>query len=207
MWDLPIRVFHWALAFFFLVAYFLEGDRLRLHSHVGYTVGLLVLFRVIWGVIGSDSARFVNFVVWPWKSLVYLLQQAQGKTSHYIGHNPAGAAMIVLLLTTVMLTVLSGIALFALEGSGPLAGTFVMSWSGGLLEDIHEFSANSCLALVVVHVLGVIFSSYISHENLTKSMFTGYKKESSPKQEIDQESEQIGKQKGKQKENDHGEQS
>jgi len=177
VWDLFLRIFHWSLAFFFLLAYFLVTDRLRLHSHAGYTVGLLVLFRVLWGVIGSRPAHFVEFVVGPWRSIRYFALLLRGRANNYLGHNPAGAAMIVALLVCVLLTSLSGVALFALEGSGPLANTFVANWPGDLLEGGHEFFANLSLALVVIHVIGVVYSSYVYRENLIKSMITGKKKE------------------------------
>ena len=182
MWDLLVRVFHWSLALFFLLAYFLEGAGLKLHNHVGYTVALLVLFRIVWGVIGSESARFVNFVVWPWQSIRYVLRLVQGQASYYRGHNPAGAAMTVILLTMLLLTAMSGVALYALQGSGPLANTPVVSWPGGLLADVHEYSADLSLLLIVMHVAGVLFSSYIYRENLTWSMLTGYKNKQGSKQ-------------------------
>jgi cytochrome b len=182
VWDLLVRVFHWSLAIFFPLAYFLEGAGLNLHSHVGYTIALLVLFRVIWGVIGSESARFVNFVVWPRKSIRYIAQLAKGQASYYHGHNPAGAAMTVTLLAMLLLTALSGIVLYALHGSGPLANTTVASWPGGLLADVHEYSADLSLLLIVMHVAGVLFSSYIYRENLTWSMLTGYKNKQGSKQ-------------------------
>lgn len=84
--------------------------------------------------------------------------------------------MIVALLGCVFLTAVSGIALFALEGSGPLANTFVVSWPGNVVEALHELAANLSLALVVIHLLGVVYSSYLQRENLTRSMITGYKK-------------------------------
>lgn len=84
--------------------------------------------------------------------------------------------MIMALLGCVFLTAVSGITLFALEGSGPLANTFVVFWPGDVVETVHELSANLSLALVVIHVLGVVYSSYFERENLTRSMITGYKK-------------------------------
>lgn len=176
VWDLLVRIFHWSLAIFFLLAYFLEGDHLRLHSHLGYTVGLLVLFRVLWGMMGSDPARFRNFVVTPGKSLRYLQQLLRGKPNYYLGHNPAGAAMTIALLLSLLFAAFSGIALFALEGSGPLANTSVSSWPGGLLAVLHQYSANLSMTLVVMHVLGVVYSSYVYRENLAKAMLTGRKK-------------------------------
>lgn len=159
-----------------MLAYFLVGDRLALHAHAGYTVALLVLFRIIWGLIGSPYARFKNFVVRPGESLAYSAALLRRKSKQYLGHNPAGAAMIVALLGCVFLTAVSGIALFALEGSGPLANTFVVSWPGNVVEALHELAANLSLALVVIHLLGVVYSSYLQRENLTRAMITGYKK-------------------------------
>ena len=176
IWDLLVRIFHWALASFFILAYFLEGYRLSLHVHAGYTIGLLVMFRIIWGVIGSDSARFANFLVTPREALSYTVALVKGSSSHYLGHNPAGAVMIVALLSSLLLTTVSGIVLFALEGSGPLANTFVASWPGGLTATVHDLAADICLILVVMHVLGVFFSSVYYKENLAKSMITGKKK-------------------------------
>jgi len=176
VWDSLVRIFHWSLAVFFLLAYFSEGSRSELHAHAGYTVVLLLLFRIIWGLIGSQFARFREFVVWPGKSLRYFVALLRGKSESYLGHNPAGAAMIVALLLCVFLTGLSGVVLFALEGSGPLANTFVISWPGNTVEQVHEIFANLSLVLVVIHVLGVMYSSYRERENLAKSMITGTKK-------------------------------
>ena len=116
-------------------------------------------------------------MVWPWQSLRYLAVLMKGTAEHYRGHNPAGAIMIVALLVILLVTALSGIALYGMEGTGPLANTFVMGWPGGVLADVHEISADLCLVLVVLHVLGVALSSYLYRENLTKSMITGYKNE------------------------------
>lgn len=115
-------------------------------------------------------------MVRPGESLRYFAALLRGKSKSYLGHNPAGAAMIMALLGCVFLTAVSGITLFALEGSGPLANTFVVFWPGDVVETVHELSANLSLALVVIHVLGVVYSSYLERENLTRSMITGYKK-------------------------------
>ena len=146
-----------------------------MHSYAGYTVALLVLFRIVWGVIGSRYARFSDFLVRPGESIRYFMQLLRGKAKSHVGHNPAGAAMIVLMLFSLLVTALSGISLFALEGSGPLADTFVSSWPGGVQEDIHGFFADFSVALVIVHVTGVVFSSLLHRENLIKAMITGKK--------------------------------
>jgi len=187
VWDALVRVFHWSLATFFLLAYFFIFDRLKLHAHIGYSVALLIIFRLLWGVIGSHYARFKEFVTSPRETLSYLMnmgraakeraakERSGSTTPHYLGHNPAGAAMIIALLLLIFCTALSGIILYAIEGSGPLSGTLVANWPGGVIVEIHEWSADLSLALVVLHVLGVLYSSYIDKENLVKAMFTGRK--------------------------------
>lgn len=177
VWDILIRLFHWSLAIFFLLAYAVGGDRLALHAHAGYTIGGLLLFRLFWGFAGTAFARFRQFVVGPVDALRYFINLLRGKTGRYLGHNPAGAAMILALLGSITVTVLSGIALFALEGSGPLANTPVARWPGKPIENIHELAADLSLVLVVLHVLGVLLSSYIEKENLIKAMISGYKRD------------------------------
>ena len=175
VWDPLVRIFHWSLAVFFLLAYFLEGDWMGLHSHAGYTVALLILFRLLWGFIGSRHARFSDFVASSRGTFSYLVQLARRKAKRYIGHDPAGAAMILALLTGASTTAFTGMSLFAMEGSGPLAGTFVSSWPGGVVDDIHELAADFTLTMVAVHVLGVLLASLSHRENLIRSMLTGKK--------------------------------
>jgi cytochrome b len=175
VWDPLIRIFHWSLAGFFLLAYFLEGDWMSLHSHAGYTVALLILFRLLWGIIGSRHARFADFVASSTAVFSYLVQLARRNATRHVGHDPAGAAMILVLLTGASTTAFTGMSLFAMEGSGPLAGTFVSSWPGGLVTEVHELAANFTLAMVAVHVLGVLLTSLSHRENLIRSMLTGKK--------------------------------
>lgn len=175
VWDSLTRVFHWGLAFFFVVAYFFESEGLKLHVHVGYTILLLVLFRLVWGAIGSKYSRFTNFIVSPRVSLSYLVSIWQGKSKHYIGHNPAGAVMIVTLLLMLLVTAFTGMILYSLQGSGPLANTFFQSWPGGLLSNVHDLAANISIGLIVIHIIGAVASSVVQEENLVKSMVTGKK--------------------------------
>ena len=176
VWDPLLRLFHWSLAFFFVIAYLFESDRLNTHSHAGYTVTLLVLFRVVWGVIGSRHARFSDFVAPPRRVVVYLQQLFKRTAKRHIGHNPAGSAMILALLASLLITSLSGMCLFAMEGSGPLANTFVSSWPGTVLEGVHEFFSDFTVVLIVVHIVGVLLTSLLHKENLTKAMFSGSKR-------------------------------
>ena len=176
VWDLPLRIFHWLLVTGFLVAYLTEDDLLTVHVWAGYLVFGLLLFRLIWGFIGNDYARFSSFLCSPAKSVVYFKAAVALKTKRYLGHNPAGAAMIVLLLISLIMTSITGFAVYgADQGAGPLAN-IISSNNEELWKEIHEFFANFTLFLVFVHVAGVALESYIHRENLVKAMWHGYKK-------------------------------
>jgi cytochrome b len=176
-WDPFVRIFHWSLVVFFFLAYWLEGGWLPLHSHAGYTVTLLVVFRLVWGFVGPRHARFADFVAGPRHTFDYLGQLLRRKPPRYAGHDPAGGAMILLLIASVLVTTFSGMSLFAMEGFGPLAGTFVVDWRGGIVEDIHEVAANFTVGLIVVHVIGVLATSLLHRQNLIGAMVTGRKRD------------------------------
>lgn len=176
VWDLPLRIFHWLLVAAFFAAYLTEDDFLPQHVWAGYLVSGLLIFRLVWGFIGNQYARFSNFLCSPGQSISYLKDMIALKSRRYLGHNPAGAAMIVLLLVSLLLTVISGFAVYgADQGAGPLAG-IVDSSHEKLWEEVHEFFANFALLLVVVHILGVAVGSYIHRESLVKAMIHGYKR-------------------------------
>jgi len=176
VWDPLVRLFHWSLAIFFCLAYFLEGEWLSMHSHVGYTVFGLVGFRLVWGVIGPTHALFADFVTPPGVAASYLKQLINGTAKRYIGHNPAGSAMILALMIALSITALSGMVLFAIQGSGPLAATFVASWPGDVVAEIHELFTDVTLVLVIVHLGGVLLTTVRYKENLTRAMITGEKR-------------------------------
>jgi cytochrome b len=177
-WDLLIRLFHWMLVAAFFTAYLIEDDWMRLHVLAGYTVLGLLLFRIVWGVIGTRHARFTDFVCSPAKTLAYLKDAITFRARRYLGHNPAGAAMIIALLCSLTATCITGVALYGYaEFSGPLATLMgsAPEWLGGPLEDVHDFFANFTVLLVVLHLAGVILTSLQHRENLVRSMFTGIK--------------------------------
>jgi len=179
VWDVALRCFHWLLAGSFFIAYFSEGEWMGLHSWAGYLIVLLLGFRLIWGLAGPRHARFGDFVTHPLTVLRYGGAVLRGRAERYIGHNPAGGAMIVALLVMLLLTTLSGMALY---GADAWRGPLVWLTRGlpeeniEMLEEIHEFAANATLLLVGVHVLGVIWESLLHRENLVLSMFTGWKR-------------------------------
>ncbi len=179
VWDPLVRIFHWSLVATFFAAYLVEDDWLSLHVWAGYSVGGLVLFRVLWGFIGPQHARFSDFVRSPWDALTYLKEELRGQAQRYIGHNPAGGAMVVALLLSLSFTVAAGLVLYgAGECSGPLGGWLCnrSGWLPEAAEEIHEFFANFTLFLVVLHVAGVIGSGFLHRENLVAAMWHGRKR-------------------------------
>ena len=178
VWDPLVRIFHWTLVIAFFIAYFTEDDLLKVHVWAGYTVLALVLWRLLWGVIGTRHARFTDFVCRPATVIQYLKSVIALHAKRYLGHNPAGGVMIIALLVALLLTTVSGLAVYgADQGVGPLAAwmTGVSEFGEDVLEGIHEFFANLTLILVFAHVAGVAVSSLLHRENLPRAMITGYK--------------------------------
>lgn len=176
VWDPLVRIFHWSLVASFLLAYITEDDWMDLHVAAGYAVAMLIAFRLVWGLIGTRYARFTQFVKSPSTVIQYLKQMLTLRVPHYLGHNPAAAAMIVSLIICIILISLTGLSLIAAEGEGPLAGTFLANVNEDWMEEIHEFMAEFTLLLVFLHVGGVIVSSLLEGENLVRAMLTGRKK-------------------------------
>ncbi len=164
VWDAPVRVFHWLMVLSFAGAWLTaESERWRLaHVTLGYTMAGLVAFRLLWGVAGTRTARFVNFVRGPRAVARYLGSLVRGRPEHHLGHNPAGALAIVALLALAAATVASGWASYE-------------SLGGDWLEDAHEAAAGAMLAVVGVHVAGVLASSWLHRENLVAAMVDGRK--------------------------------
>ena len=122
VWDPLVRLFHWSLVASFTVAYFTGEEESLVHVYAGYIVIGLVAFRLLWGFIGSRHARFSDFLYSPRRTLDYLKSLRSGQAEHYMGHNPAGGWMIVMLLVSLALTSYTGLKVYGLEGYGPLAG-------------------------------------------------------------------------------------
>jgi cytochrome b len=203
VWDLPVRVFHWSLVAGFTLAYFTGDEDNQLHIYSGYVVLGLVLFRVLWGFIGSRHARFRDFIYSPGSVVEYLKRLGSGSPQRYLGHTPAGGWMILALLASLLATSVTGLQVYALEGKGPLAAnapsiTLITPASAdededhargpdaapgeqehesqeAFWEDIHEFFANLTVLLVVLHIAGVVVTGRLHQENLVKAMITGRK--------------------------------
>lgn len=179
VWDPLTRIFHWSLAAAFIIAYVTEEDLLAPHVWAGYVVLGLILFRLLWGFIGPRHARFSDFVFPPATALRYLMDTLRLRARRYLGHNPAGGMMIVLLLISLAVTTISGLLIYGVEEhAGPFAA--LLAGSGERWEDtfesLHEFFADFTLFLVFVHVAGVVVESLLHQENLVKAMVTGYKR-------------------------------
>jgi len=192
VWDRLLRLFHWTLLFSFCLAWFSEGEVFEsladrfdgelmqlLHAWAGYTIAGLLLWRLLWGFVGPRHARFSDFVFSPRIVLAYLRDVLTLRARRYLGHNPAGGAMIVAMLLGLLATVVSGLALYAADkGLGPLAAFFVDS-SEALIDGIketHEVATDVTLLLIAGHLLGVVWESLLHRENLVRAMITGRKR-------------------------------
>jgi cytochrome b len=165
VWDPFVRVFHWTLLTLFVVA-LVTGDEIEaVHTAAGYGIAVLLALRIVWGVIGPRKARFSSFVRSPREVLAYLRDVASLKASRHLGHNPAGGAMIVALLTALVGTAVTGYMM-----------TTDTYWGAKWVEKVHEALAYGTLALAGLHVLGVAASSLLHRENLVKAMWTGRKR-------------------------------
>jgi cytochrome b len=179
VWDPLVRFFHWSLAVGFMIAFLTEDDLLVVHVWAGYIILGLILVRLIWGFVGPRHARWPDFIKGPREIMAYLKDAVRFRAPRYLGHNPAGGAMVVALLVSLIATGLSGLAVYgAQELSGPLAPMFSGLSEGWahLLEDVHEVLANLTLLLVILHLAGVAFASLEHRENLVKAMITGLKR-------------------------------
>ncbi len=176
VWDPLVRIFHWSLVLSFFLAYITEDDWMNVHVIAGYTVALLVAFRIVWGFIGTRYARFTQFIKSPSQVISYIKKMREFDVPHYIGHNPAAAAMIISLIISLIMVSFSGMVIIAAEGQGPLAGTMFATVNAEWMKDLHELFANFTLLLVLLHVAGVVFSSFLEGDNLVRAMVTGNKK-------------------------------
>lgn len=178
VWDASVRIFHWALAAL-VGAAFLTGDDETIAWHVrgGVLIAGLLVYRIVWGLVGPGPARFRSFVKGPRTVIAYLRDYVRGKPPVHRSHNPLGAVMVVTLLFVLFGAVVTGaLAYSSAEWDGPLAA-FIGERAGHGLKEVHEVFANSLLVLVPLHVLGVIVSSFLERQNLVKGMVTGMKKD------------------------------
>ncbi len=194
VWDPLVRVFHWGLVAAVTIAWLTADEVERVHEIAGYTVAGLVHFRLVWGFAGGRYARFGQFLRGPASVLGHVGDMMRGRERRYLGHNPAGAAMIVALLITLSGTAFTGWLVAEPERIArlpemprivtPARADDDDHWRGDraedALEDVHETLANLLLILVALHVAGVAVASFSHRENLVRAMITGDKRAPGP---------------------------
>jgi cytochrome b len=121
VWDIAVRVFHWTLVGCYAIAFITSENSRQLHVIFGYSVLLLVLFRILYGFVGTRHARFSDFLYHPAQIADYLKGLLIGRPKHYMGHNPAGGFMIVIVLLSLLSLTLTGLKAYGVKGHGPLA--------------------------------------------------------------------------------------
>ena len=186
VWDPFIRIFHWTLVIAFATAWLTADEMQPVHEFAGYAVAALVGFRLIWGFVGSRYARFSQFVRGPAATLSYVGDIARGRERRFLGHNPAGAAMVVALLVALSGTAFKG---WLMEEPGRaetaarqlqfVAPAFADEDDGEAespLKEVHETLANAMLLLIALHLGGVALASFRHRENLVRAMVTGRKR-------------------------------
>lgn len=178
VWDFPVRIFHWSLALCFVVSWAtaeLFDNAMQYHLYAGYATLMLILFRVLWGFLGSTTARFANFLRSFFITLKYAGTLREPHPSPQIGHNPLGGWMVVAMLG--LLFAQAGTGLFSNDDvatQGPLA-FWVSDTLSETLSGIHHQLFNFLLALIGLHIGAILFYRFFKHDNLVVPMITGYK--------------------------------
>jgi cytochrome b len=165
VWDPFVRIYHWVQLGLFILAYATHDSSEALHLFAGYSILALTAARLAWGFVGPFHARFRNFLRGPREVASFLAASARLRAPRHLGHNPAGAAMIVALLIALATICCSGVML-----------TMDAFWGQKWVDHLHEGAVNVTLVLVALHVGGVFLASFEHRENLVLSMFTGRKR-------------------------------
>ncbi|MBB3858815.1 cytochrome b [Novosphingobium hassiacum] len=165
VWDPLVRIFHWTVAGGVIANLTFLRHADDPHIYVGYMVVAALSVRLVWGFVARGHARFTSFVPGPRGLIAYLAAMARRREPRHIGHNPAGAAMIVVLM----------VLLAAVGVTGWMMGLDAY-WGVPWVEGVHELSANLLIGAVSLHVIGAIAESIRHRENLPLAMITGYKR-------------------------------
>jgi len=180
IWDLPTRLFHWALVVTVVVGWYLGEYRdfstIDLHFYFGYTTGGLLVFRLLWGLVGPSHARLSALIPGPKHLFAYSRGLLRRQPSGVAGHNPIGALSVLMMLIALIVQVATGLiaeddGLFA---QGPLR-EYVSSSTSLTANAIHYWNSRLLLALVGLHVTAILFYLIWKHENLIKPMISGWK--------------------------------
>lgn len=177
VWDIPTRIFHWALVilFVFLIISGESDDLMEFHFYAGYLLTGLIVFRVIWGLLGTRYARFTSFQLHPVKVLSYTKGLLRSEHKPHYGHTPAGSAMVILMLLLLSTQVLTGMmSTDDIIWSGPLY-SYVSDDTAGLAGEIHELIQGLLQVIVGIHVLAIILYKVKFKEALVPAMIHGKK--------------------------------
>ncbi len=178
VWDLPVRVFHWVLVLLVIsqiVTVSIGGNAMEYHVLGGYAILTLVVFRILWGLLGTPTARFVNFVHGPLAVLRYARSLASTQSELAAGQNPLGGWSVVAMLISLLVQTVSG--LFAddeIMTTGPL-WKYVSEDTASLFNVIHETNALVLVTLICIHLAAILFYLLRKKENLITPMLTGSK--------------------------------
>jgi cytochrome b len=178
VWDLPTRLFHWTLVVLIALQY-ATGEfhvlDMRWHFWFGYATLALILFRVLWGLVGSQTSRFVEFVRGPRAVASYLRAQLSTSTQISIGHNPLGGWSVLVMLICIAVQIVTG--LFAsdeIDTDGPLVAS-VSARTVKLMTRLHDWNQNLLLALIALHVFAALLYLLLKRENLIVPLISGRK--------------------------------
>ena len=174
VWDLPIRLFHWLLVLCIagsLISVNLGGNAIEWHAYFGYSVLTLLIFRFIWGFVGSKHARFSSFM----PTRLAILNYLHGRSPRILGHNPIGALSVFALLFVLSVQVITGLFVDdEIAFQGPLA-KYVPNFIVSFLSEIHEGNQVIIYTLIAIHISAIWFYKKYKGENLIKPMLTGDK--------------------------------
>lgn len=173
VWDAPTRVFHWTLAILVVVAWFTgegEGSAAAVHRLAGAAIAGLLAFRIVWGFVGGEHARFADFAFAPAAVLRHARELALLKPQRHLGHNPLGAVAVFFILINLIIIVATGLMSAGEHNAGPFAGP-----SGDAFAEAHETAFRVLQVLVSLHLIGVLVETLATRDALVPAMITGYK--------------------------------
>lgn len=173
VWDSPTRLFHWALVAAVATSLIsVELGNMSIHMISGHVVLALLIFRLVWGLVGGRHARFASFVRGPMKVLEYARGVISGNTSAHLGHNPMGGWSVIAMILVLVVQAVSG--LFSNDDiltEGPLVSTITKSTSD-FITYIHHLTSNAVYALIILHLAAVTFYTLKGHRIIV-AMITG----------------------------------
>jgi cytochrome b len=176
VWDAPVRIFHWLLVLLLVLQYVtVKFGYMTYHVYGGYAILTLLVFRIIWGFVGSTHARFGDFLYGPGAMFAYIRTLPRREAAKFAGHNPLGGLSVLLMLVAVLVQAVTG--LFANDDvltEGPLV-QWIAKETSDWITTIHRYNFYVVLGLAAAHILAVLYYLLYKSENLVKAMFTGYK--------------------------------